>query len=96
MHSWLKPSPIHKLWGEAFGVVCWLWVIHRARMDGPVVLGWRHPWDHVEDPWKTEDEVLHPEDEKDLEQHWNKFNTKVSRVRLEFYMTDCVDDIGLV
>ena len=24
----------------------WLWVFHRARHDGPVLLGWRHPWEH--------------------------------------------------
>ncbi|KAL3695484.1 hypothetical protein R1sor_009560 [Riccia sorocarpa] len=22
-----------------------LWVIHRARKDGPVLMGWRHPWE---------------------------------------------------
>ncbi|EYU36824.1 hypothetical protein MIMGU_mgv1a0190191mg, partial [Erythranthe guttata] len=21
------------------------WVLYRAKQDGPVVLGWRHPWD---------------------------------------------------
>lgn len=75
----LKLSPIHKMWGEAFGVVCWVWIFHRARHDGPVVLGWRHPWDHVEDPWKVEGETLHPEDEKDLEKDWDGFLRKVSR-----------------
>jgi hypothetical protein len=29
----------------------WLWIFHRARQDGPVVLGWRHPWEHAHDPW---------------------------------------------
>jgi hypothetical protein len=74
----LKLSPIHKMWGEAFGVVCWVWIFHRARHDGPVVLGWRHPWDHVEDPWKVKGETLHPEDEKDLEKDWDGFLRKVS------------------
>lgn len=72
----LKLSPIHKMWGEAFGVVCWVWIFHRARHDGPVVLGWRHPWDHVEDPWKVKGETLHPEDEKDLEKDWDGFLRK--------------------
>ena len=35
--------------GEAMGCVMWLWVFHRARHDGPVVLGWRHPWEHGPD-----------------------------------------------
>jgi hypothetical protein len=66
------------MWGEAFGVFCWLWVFHRARHDGAVVLGFRHPWDHVEDPWKVDGEVVHPEDEKDMQQDWDKFLNKVS------------------
>jgi hypothetical protein len=44
--GYLKTSETHANWGEAFGVVCWLWVFYRARKDLPVVLGWRHPWDH--------------------------------------------------
>ncbi|BFI43015.1 hypothetical protein MPTK2_8g14200 [Marchantia polymorpha subsp. ruderalis] len=38
-----------KWWQRAVGkglcTIMWLWVLHRARKDGPVVLGWRHPWD---------------------------------------------------
>jgi hypothetical protein len=37
--------------GEAIGFFMWLWIFHRARQDGPVVLGWRHPWEHAHDPW---------------------------------------------
>jgi uncharacterized membrane protein YagU involved in acid resistance len=44
--GYLKTSPTHELWGETFGVVCWLWIFYRARQDLPVVLGWRHPWEH--------------------------------------------------
>jgi hypothetical protein len=66
------------MWGEAFGVFCWLWIFHRARHDGPVVLGFRHPWDHVDDPWKAAGEEVHPDDEKDLEQDWDTFLKKVS------------------
>ncbi|KAE9458679.1 hypothetical protein C3L33_09424, partial [Rhododendron williamsianum] len=25
------------------------WVFYRAKQDGPVVLGWRHPWEGHED-----------------------------------------------
>jgi hypothetical protein len=44
--GYLKTSETHIFWGEAFGVVAWLWIFHRARKDLPVVLGWRHPWEH--------------------------------------------------
>ncbi|KAL2610287.1 hypothetical protein R1flu_028860 [Riccia fluitans] len=43
--------PLHapKRWQKALGTglctVMWLWVMHRARKDGPVVMGWRHPWE---------------------------------------------------
>jgi hypothetical protein len=40
-------SENHRIAGEVFGTVCWLWVFHRARHDLPVVLGWRHPWEHA-------------------------------------------------
>ena len=38
-------SEIHKNFGEAFGVVAWLWVFHRARHDLPVMYGFYHPWE---------------------------------------------------
>jgi hypothetical protein len=41
--------------GEFLGFVCWMWVFHRARHDGPVVLGWRHPWEHAPDPFAVHD-----------------------------------------
>jgi len=41
--------------GEFLGFVMWMWVFHRARHDLPVVLGWRHPWDHAPDPYATHD-----------------------------------------
>jgi hypothetical protein len=33
--------------GDFFGTVAWLWVFHRFRMDGMVLLGFEHPWDHA-------------------------------------------------
>lgn len=65
------------MWGEAFGCVAWLWIFHRARQDLPVVLGWRHPWDHAEDPFAVAGETLHAEDLPDLEADWEKFNMRV-------------------
>ena len=74
----MKISPAHTFWGEVFGVICWVWVFHRARHDLPVVLGYRHPWDHVEDPFAVaHDPPLHPDDEKDFEAEWDNFVVKV-------------------
>ncbi|KAH9153690.1 hypothetical protein AeRB84_004101 [Aphanomyces euteiches] len=39
-------DPMHKNAGLAFSVVTWLWIFHRAKEDGAVLLGWEHPWDH--------------------------------------------------
>eukprot|EP00545_Synedropsis_sp_CCMP1620_P014528 CAMPEP_0119006524 /NCGR_PEP_ID=MMETSP1176-20130426/2338_1 /TAXON_ID=265551 /ORGANISM="Synedropsis recta cf, Strain CCMP1620" /LENGTH=139 /DNA_ID=CAMNT_0006958441 /DNA_START=98 /DNA_END=517 /DNA_ORIENTATION=+ len=78
--AYLQLSPIHKAWGEAFGCVCWLWIFHRARQDGAVVLGYRHPWDHAEDPLLHAAEApLHPDDESDLETEWDVFLSKAIR-----------------
>ena len=32
--------------GDFFGTLTWLWVFHRFRMDGMVLLGFEHPWEH--------------------------------------------------
>jgi hypothetical protein len=40
-------SEPHRQAGEFFGVIMWLWVFHRLRMDGAVLLGFRHPWEHA-------------------------------------------------
>lgn len=40
-------SENHRVAAEVFGTVCWLWIFHRASHDLPVVLGWRHPWEHA-------------------------------------------------
>jgi hypothetical protein len=76
----LQLSPVHKMWGEAFGVVCWLWIFHRARQDGDVFLGYRHPWDHAEDPFAHPAETVHADDAKDLEAAWDGFLAKVSQL----------------
>jgi hypothetical protein len=48
-----------------------MWIFHRARTDGAVVLGWRHPWEHAEDPWASvthKDD--HIDDNEDLRAAW--------------------------
>ena len=69
----MEVSEVHTRVGEAFGFICWIWVFHRARNDLPVVLGWRHPWEHAEDPWAVSD---HVDNEEVVEQDWNEFMTK--------------------
>mmetsp|Transcript_26706 Transcript_26706/g.37644 ORF Transcript_26706/g.37644 Transcript_26706/m.37644 type:complete len:136 (+) Transcript_26706:55-462(+) len=72
---WMETSPVHEMWGEAFGFVCWMWIFHRARQDLPVVMGWRHPWEHEHD-----DHALpHVHDEKELQTEWDTFLVKATK-----------------
>lgn len=68
-------SERHAFWGEVFGVFCWLWVFERARQDLPVVLGYRHPWDHVEDPFQPNHHSA-PKDKEAILEEWDKFSSK--------------------
>ncbi len=76
---WMEVSDVHTNLGEAFGFVCWMWIFHRARNDLPVVLGWRHPWEHAEDPWAAnvpkEDDI---EGIVELRAEWEKFNASAT------------------
>jgi hypothetical protein len=68
---WMEVSKTHTWWGEVFGVICWVWVFHRARHDLPVVLGWKHPWDHDHDDIFTEHVHLNTKAlEKDWDESW--------------------------
>uniref|UniRef100_A0A7S3QBA4 Uncharacterized protein n=1 Tax=Chaetoceros debilis TaxID=122233 RepID=A0A7S3QBA4_9STRA len=74
---WMEVSEVHTNLGEAFGFVCWMWIFYRARNDLPVVLGWRHPWEHAEDPWagvEPKDDEL--EDIEGLRAEWDSFQVK--------------------
>jgi len=73
----MEVSEVHTKLGEAFGFVCWLWIFHRARNDLPVVLGWRHPWEHAEDPWGAADEE-HIAHLKELQHDWDDFAQKAT------------------
>lgn len=72
----MEVSEVHTRAGEFVGFVTWLWVFHRARNDLPVVLGWRHPWEHAEDPWAVRD---HIESIAELEKDWDTFAEKAVR-----------------
>jgi hypothetical protein len=54
-----------------------MWIFHRARNDLPVVLGWRHPWEHAEDPWASYSlEHGHVEELEELQSEWDTFQVK--------------------
>ncbi|XP_024402661.2 uncharacterized protein [Physcomitrium patens] len=35
----------HSRVGQGMCAVMWLWVLYRAKQDGAVLMGWRHPWE---------------------------------------------------
>lgn len=35
----------HRLLAKGLGATMWFWVFYRLREDGPVLLGWRKPWE---------------------------------------------------
>eukprot|EP00571_Detonula_confervacea_P010173 CAMPEP_0172307650 /NCGR_PEP_ID=MMETSP1058-20130122/8460_1 /TAXON_ID=83371 /ORGANISM="Detonula confervacea, Strain CCMP 353" /LENGTH=133 /DNA_ID=CAMNT_0013019873 /DNA_START=167 /DNA_END=568 /DNA_ORIENTATION=+ len=73
---WMEVSKPHTIAGEVCGFLTWIWVFYRAKQDLPVVLGWRHPWEHAEDPWAIHD---HVENLEELETNWDDFVAKVTR-----------------
>ncbi|KAK3378167.1 hypothetical protein B0H63DRAFT_238697, partial [Podospora didyma] len=40
------PSLIHRVAATSLGASMWFFLMYRAKKDGPVLLGWKHPWDH--------------------------------------------------
>ncbi|KAL4389631.1 hypothetical protein AHAS_Ahas03G0064400 [Arachis hypogaea] len=44
-----QPKRWHTVAGKGLCAVMWFWVFYRAKQDGPVVLGWRHPWEGHDD-----------------------------------------------
>jgi len=53
----METSEMHRKGGEVFGFVMWMWIFHRFREDGDVLLGFRHPWEHKHDPWDISEEA---------------------------------------
>ncbi|KAF7724586.1 hypothetical protein EC973_000894 [Apophysomyces ossiformis] len=45
----------HRFTGKALGASMWFWMMYRAKQDGPVLLGLRHPWDHHHDEGHSEE-----------------------------------------
>jgi hypothetical protein len=74
-------SEIHTQLGEAFGVVCWLWVFYRARSDLAVVYGFRHPWEHAPDPFAPDHHHGHEHvDPHKQEESWDKFSANAMKI----------------
>ncbi|GAK66164.1 NADH dehydrogenase [ubiquinone] 1 beta subcomplex subunit 2-like isoform 2 [Moesziomyces antarcticus] len=51
---WYKPMPgfaphppafKHRWGAKLLGATMWFWIFYRAKQDGPVLLGLKHPWD---------------------------------------------------
>merc|ERR1711907_722364 len=43
------PSSTLKYAGTGMAAVMWFWILWRAKHDLPHLLGWEHPWDHMEE-----------------------------------------------
>ncbi|PQE11955.1 hypothetical protein CJF31_00000080 [Rutstroemia sp. NJR-2017a BVV2] len=38
--------PLYRVAATGLGASMWFFLMYRAKKDGPVLMGWRHPWDH--------------------------------------------------
>ncbi|KAK0727991.1 hypothetical protein B0T26DRAFT_152986 [Lasiosphaeria miniovina] len=41
-----QPGLVYKAFGTGLGASMWFFLFYRAKKDGAVLLGWKHPWDH--------------------------------------------------
>ncbi|ORY86849.1 hypothetical protein BCR37DRAFT_376119 [Protomyces lactucae-debilis] len=39
------PGRFYRYSATILGASMWFWMLYRAKQDGPVLLGWRHPWE---------------------------------------------------
>ncbi|ODQ55642.1 hypothetical protein SAICODRAFT_16700 [Saitoella complicata NRRL Y-17804] len=39
------PRLIYRIATQVLGGSMWFWMLYRAKQDGPVLLGWAHPWE---------------------------------------------------
>lgn len=77
-HRWLETNPFGARVGEVFGTIAWLWVFHRFRQDGAVLLGYAHPWDHGHDDHHGSSHAakkLEPEEKVAM---WEKFSDRAT------------------
>ncbi|KAF2484590.1 hypothetical protein BDY17DRAFT_323431 [Neohortaea acidophila] len=47
-HPFAHPHvrPFYRFAATGLGAAMWFFLFYRARHDMPVLLGWRHPWEH--------------------------------------------------
>ncbi|KAF2638936.1 hypothetical protein P280DRAFT_403560 [Massarina eburnea CBS 473.64] len=38
--------PLYRFMATALPASMWFFLMYRAKKDGPVLLGWKHPWEH--------------------------------------------------
>ncbi|KAK6362075.1 hypothetical protein TWF730_005773 [Orbilia blumenaviensis] len=38
--------PMYRFFATGLGAAMWFFLMYRAKKDGPVLLGWKHPFDH--------------------------------------------------
>ncbi|KAI0885211.1 uncharacterized protein GGS22DRAFT_140379 [Annulohypoxylon maeteangense] len=43
--SWRAPRA-YRYTATALGASMWFFLMYRAKKDGAVLMGWKHPWDH--------------------------------------------------
>jgi len=73
-----SPQIMHTA-SEVFGVIAWLWIFSRAREDLPWLLGFRHPWEHAEDPFAPshhDDSHGKSQSKEEMTESWDKFTMK--------------------
>ncbi|CCC10658.1 hypothetical protein SMACR_04503 [Sordaria macrospora] len=39
-------KPVYQFLSIGLGASMWFWIMYRAKKDGAVLLGLKHPWDH--------------------------------------------------
>jgi hypothetical protein len=66
--------------GDVFGTIAWLWVFHRFRQDGAVLLGFRHPWEHGHDDHAPSHSLTaKPVSAGDVTETWQKFSERATQ-----------------
>ena len=63
----------HTAAAEYFSIFAWLWFLHRCRVDGPIHLGMRHPWEH-------DDDDAHHSSPTDNQSSWDAFTDKAVKM----------------
>jgi hypothetical protein len=62
--------------GDIFGTICWLWVFHRFRQDGAVLLGYEHPWEHGHVDHGSSHTVSKNLKPEEVTEGWQKFSDR--------------------